>query len=195
MEEVYQTVKKDFKEKFGIEVLNQFGFNNTYTLAVEPETAEQYGLSKISDLRRVAGQLTISPTLEFLNRADGLPGLQEKYAFQFKDVIGIDGSPRYTALINGESDVVDAFATDGLLVKFGLTVLEDDQHFFPPYYAVPLMRSEAYEKYPEIVPVLEEVGALLTDEVMSQLNYQVDEEWKQPQDVAHAFLVEHGIVS
>ncbi len=194
VEEVYQTVKKDFKEKFGIEVLNQFGFNNTYTLAVEPETAEQYGLSKISDLRRVAGQLTISPTLEFLNRADGLPGLQEKYAFQFKDVIGIDGSPRYTALINGESDVVDAFATDGLLVKFGLTVLEDDQHFFPPYYAVPLMRSEAYEKYPEIVPVLEEVGALLTDEVMSQLNYQVDEEWKQPQDVAHAFLVEHGIV-
>ena len=30
-------------------------------------------------------------------------------------------------------DVVDAFATDALLSKLGLTMLEDDLNFFPPY--------------------------------------------------------------
>lgn len=195
MDEVYQTVKNEFKEQFDIEVLGQFGFNNTYTLAMRPETAEQYGISKISDLRKAAGELTASTTLEFLNRADGLPGIEQKYGFQFKNSIGIDGSARYIALMNNESDVVNAFATDGLLMKFGLTVLEDDQHFFPPYYAVPLVRGEILEEYPEIASVLEELGPLLTDGVMSQLNYLVDEEAKEPADVARAFLTEHGIVS
>lgn len=37
-----------------------------------------------------------------------------------------------TAIENDEVDVVDAFATDALLSKLGLTTLEDDLGFFPP---------------------------------------------------------------
>ena len=47
----------------------------------------------------------------------------------------MDGAPRYTALINDEVDVIDAFATDGLLKKFELSVLEDDKSFSPHIYA------------------------------------------------------------
>lgn len=194
VEKIYNTVKTDFKEKFNIDVLNQMGFNNTYTLAVKKDTAEKYNLKTISDIAKVGDELTISPCLEFLNREDGIIGLKKTYNFNFKNEIGIDGSPKYTALMNNESDVIDAFSTDGLLKKFDLTVLEDDKNFFPPYYAIPLVKGETLEKYPEIAPIIEEIAPLLTNEVMIDLNYQVDELRKDPKDVAREFLQENNLL-
>jgi osmoprotectant transport system permease protein len=194
MEEVYNTVKIDFKEKFDIDVLKQMSFNNTYTLAVTQETAQKYNLKTFSDLSKVANQLTAGTTLEFLNREDALLGLEKKYNFKFKDTKGLDGSPRYTALINKNTDVVDAFATDGLLKKFDLYVLEDDKNFFPPYYAIPLVRGETIKQYPEIVPIIEELSEILTDDVMVELNYKVDELQMEPDAVAHDFLIEQGLI-
>lgn len=194
MKKVYNTVKKDYKDKFNIEVLKQMNFNNTYTLAVTKETAQKYNLKTISDLAKVADKLTTTTTLEFLNREDGMIGLSKKYNLNFKDNVGIDGSPRYAALMNNESDVVDAFSTDGLLKKYDLTVLKDDKEFFPPYYAIPIMRSEVLEKYPEIKPLVEEVGDLINDNAMSELNYEVDELKKDPKDVAVEFLQKNKLI-
>lgn len=188
VDKVYKTIKKEMKEKYNVEVLNQMAFNNTYALAVTKETAEKYNLKTISDLTRVANDLIIAPTLEFINREDGLPGLKKEYGLNFKDTIGIDGSPRYTALQNNNAQVIDAFTTDGLLKKFNLTVLEDDKNFFPPYYAIPLVRSDTLKEYPEIEKVLNALGPYLTDEVMQDLNYQVDEVGKNPEKVATDFL-------
>jgi len=191
---VYNTVKTDFKEKFNIDVLKQIGFNNTYVLAVTKETAEQYDLTTISDLSEVAANLTAGTTLEFLNREDGLLGITKLYNFTFKNTIGLDGSPRYLALTNKETDVVDAFSTDGLLKKFELVTLEDDKSFFPPYYALPLVRGEVLEKYPEIIPIIEELGEILTNDIMIDLNYKVDELQMEPDEVAREFLIEAGII-
>lgn len=188
VDKVYQTIKQEMKEKYDVEVLNQMAFNNTYALAVTKETAQKYNLTTISDLTKVSNDLIIAPTLEFINREDGLPGLEKEYGLAFKDTIGIDGSPRYTALQNNNAQVIDAFTTDGLLKKFNLTVLEDDKEFFPPYYAIPLVRNDTLKKYPEIEAVLNELGKYLTDEVMQDLNYQVDELGKSPEKVATDFL-------
>ncbi|WOO35189.1 glycine betaine ABC transporter substrate-binding protein [Anaerocolumna sp. AGMB13020] len=194
MEEVYTTVKNDFKNLYGIDVLKQFAFNNTYVLAVTQETAAAYGLNSISDLAKIGRNLRAGTTLEFLNRIDGIPGLTAFYNFNFKNTVGLDGSPRYVALMNQETDVVDAFSTDGLLKKFELVTLEDDKNFFPPYYAIPLMREEIANKYPEIIPVIEELGDVLTDAVMAELNYKVDELQMEPATVAHDFLVENSFI-
>ncbi|WP_297427551.1 glycine betaine ABC transporter substrate-binding protein [Clostridium sp.] len=194
VEKVYNTVKEDYKDKYNIEVLKQMGFNNTYTLAVTKETAKKYNLKTISDLAKVSNDLTATTTLEFLNREDGLVGLAKKYNFKFKDTVGIDGSPRYAALMNKESDVIDAFSTDGLLKKYDLNVLKDDKNFFPPYYAIPIIRAETLKKYPEIKPLVEEVGDLLNDEVMTGLNYEVDELKKDPKDVAIEFLQKNNLI-
>lgn len=188
VDKVYKTIKKEMKEKYDIEVLNQMAFNNTYALAVTKETAQKYNLATINDLTRVSNDLIIAPTLEFINREDGLPGLEKEYGLSFKDTIGIDGSPRYTALQNNNAQVIDAFTTDGLLKKFNLVVLEDDKNFFPPYYAIPLVRSDTLKEYPEIEKVLNALGPYLTDEVMQDLNYQVDELGKSPEKVATDFL-------
>ncbi|MCR1898960.1 ABC transporter permease subunit [Irregularibacter muris] len=194
MDEVYDTVKKDFKEKFDLEVLEQMNFNNTYTLAVSQEIAGKYNLETISDLAKVGNQLTVGSTLEFLNREDGIVGLAKHYGFSFKNEIGINGSNRYIAIENKEIDVTNAFSTDGLLKKFNLQVLKDDQNFFPPYYAIPIIRSQTLKEYPEIQSILAELGEVLTDEVMMELNYQVDELQQKPKNVAHDFLEEQGML-
>lgn len=195
MEKVYQTVKDELNEQYGINVLKQMNFNNTYTLAVTQETAEQYGLESISDLAKKAGSMTSGTTFEFSNREDGLSGLQKAYGFQVGNSLTLDSAPRYLALEKGEVDIIDAFATDGLLKKFNLKTLVDDKNFFPPYYAIPVIREEALENYPEIPAILEELGLLLTDEVMMELNYKVDELQQNPADVAHEYLIENGLIS
>lgn len=193
VQKVYDTVVKDFNDKYDLAVLDQT-FNNTYTLAMLPERAKELNVKTISDLARVSQDLVISPTLEFTKRGDCLPGLQKAYNLRFKKVVAMDSSPRYIALANGESDVVDAFSTDGLLKKYGLTVLEDDRQFFPPYYTVPIIRNDTLAEHPELKDLLNDLGTHLTEDVMVDLNYQVDEEGKEPEDVAHDFLVAEDLI-
>lgn len=195
MEEVYQTVKKEFKELYDIEVLKQMNFNNTYALGVTQETAKKYQLETVSDFAKVAGNMKSGTTYEFSNREDGLSGLQKAYGFKMGETLSVDSSPRYIALANGEVDVIDAFLTDGLLKKFNVKTLVDDKNFFPPYYPMPIIRSEVYEKYPEIEPLLEKLGVELTDKVMTELNYKVDELQEDPEQVAKEFLQSKGFIS
>ncbi len=193
VEEVYDTVKEEFAEKYDITVLDSLQFNNTYTLAVTPEFAKENDLHTISDLRKINGDFVIETTLEFMNREDGLPGLAEAYDLEpARDPKGLNGSLRYTALENGECDVIDAFLTDGLLKKFNLTVLEDDKGYFPPYYAIPVVRSEVLEAHPELEDVFEKLYPLLTNDTMQELNYEVDELQKTEEEVASEFLEENG---
>ena len=194
MDIVYNTIKKDLAEKFNIGVLKQLNFNNTYALAVRKDTAEQYNLETISDLEKLADKLILSSSLEFLNREDCLVGLRKKYELNFKDIIGIDGSTKYLAIDNRESDIIDVYTTDGLLRKLNLTVLKDDKHFFPPYYAVPLIRNEILQKYPEIIPIFEELGNHLNNDIVSELNHQVDNMRRKPEEVAKEFIKKHNLI-
>ena len=125
--------------------------------------------------------------MEFANRMDGYLGLQKLYNLNFKNVKGIDGGLRYTALQNNETQVTDAFTTDGLLQKFNLKLLKDDKKLFPPYYAVPIVREDTLKKYPEIKPVLLSLEGKITAEDMQKLNYRADE-GEDPRKVAEDFL-------
>ena len=194
VQRVYDTVKQEFASKYNIVVLKHLNFNNTYTLAVTQQTAAKYNLNKISDLRPVAAHMKAGVTFEFLNREDGLHGVEKVYGFRFRDSAPLYGSSRYTALVNRNIDVIDAFSTDGLLKKFQLKVLADDKQFLPPYYAVPLVRADTLQKYPEIETLMDKMGAVLNNDVMTDLNYQVDELHREPRIVAHEFLKQQGLI-
>ncbi|MEH7177706.1 ABC transporter permease/substrate-binding protein [Neobacillus vireti] len=193
-DKVYDYVKKEFKEKYGIDMFKPLGFNNTYAIAVRPDTAEQFNLNTVSDLAKISNGLIMGPTIEFSNREDGLIGLEQAYNMEFKDVQAVDGGLRYTALDNQKSDVIDAFSTDGLIEEFGLKVLEDDKNFFPPYYAVPIVKEETLEKHPELKDVLNSLAGTLTDDKMRNLNYKVDSLKESPAKVAKEFLKEEGLI-
>ncbi|WP_300381718.1 glycine betaine ABC transporter substrate-binding protein [Clostridium sp.] len=194
-DDVYNIVKEKFEKDLGLELLKPIGFNNTYAIATTKEIASKYNLKKVSDLQAISGELLAGPTIEFANREDGLLGLNEAYNIKFKSVKPVDGGLRYTALINGESDIIDAFTTDGLIDKFDLTILEDDKSFFPPYYAAPLIRMDTLEKYPELKDVLNMLNGKITDEKMRKLNYEVDVNGKDPKMVAKEFLAEQGLIN
>ncbi|MFB6468520.1 glycine betaine ABC transporter substrate-binding protein [Cytobacillus sp. Hz8] len=193
-DQVYQYVQKKFNEKYGIELLDPIGFNNTYAIAVRQDTAKKYNLNTISDLANISKDLTFGPTIEFPNREDGLIGLSKAYDIHFKEVKAVDGGLRYTALDNHKSDAIDAFSTDGLIEAFHLKVLKDDKNFFPPYYAVPILKTETLEKYPELRKVINSLAGKLSDAKMRELNYKVDSLKQSPAKVAHEFLEKEGLL-
>ena len=194
-EEVYNIVKESFKDKYKLELLNPLGFNNTYAMAVTQETAEKYNLKTVSDLAKISNELIIGPTIEFPNRDDGLIGLEKAYGMTFKDVKPIDGSLRYTALVNNETQVIDAFTTDGLIDKFNLAILEDDKTFFPPYDAVTVIREDTIENHPELREIIGEIEGKLTEEAMRGMNYEVDINRRDVKEVAKEFLQSQGLIS
>jgi len=191
---VYEICVAELYEQYHLLMLDPLGFNNTYTLSVREDTAEKYGLETFSDLAKVSDKLILGATFEILNRNDGIPNLIKMYDMTFKDMIGIDGTPRYTAIVNDETQVTDAFSTDGLLLQYDLVVLEDDKGFFPPYYAAPVLRPEILVTYPELEAVLDKLTGILDDDSMRDLNYQVDVLKRAPKDVAIEFLKSKGLI-
>ena len=194
MQTVYNTCEKDLKKQ-NVSLLDQCAFNNTYTLAVGKDTANKYNLSAIRDIANSASKLRLGCTLEFQNRHDCMEALQKKYnGMKFKRVVGIDGSPRFTALKNKEVEVIDAFSTDGLLKKYNLQIMQDKDQIFPPYYAVPCVYSDTLKEHPELKEVLNTLAPKLTNEVMMELNYQVDVKNREPSDVAKEYLKKNKLI-
>ena len=193
-DEIYNRSKELMEERYNLTLLNPLGFNNTYTIATTKEIAEKYNIKKISDLAKYNNKFVISPTMEFVNRDDGLSELSKLYGLKFKSVKAMDGSLRYSALKNSNCEFIDAFSTEGLLKAFELQVLEDDKEFFPPYNAVPVIRMDTLEKYPELKEVLSVLDEKIDEETMIDLNYKVDKLSKSPEEVAREFLISEGLI-
>lgn len=194
-EKVYNIVATEYPEKFGLEWLKPWGFNNTYALAMRREQAEELGVTSISDLVEHAGDLTIGAPQETLVREDGIPGLEATYDIEFGDTVGLDPGLMYSAVANGDVDVITAFSTDGRIQSLDLVILEDDRSFYPPYYAAPVVRQELLEASPEVADVLNQMAGRLTDARMTEMNYRADEEGVETSEVARQYLVEEGLIS
>lgn len=194
-DQVYEAVKQAYAKQFECEWLEPFGFNNTYTLTVRSAFATDRQVRRISDLGGVASDLTAGFTAEFAVREDGYPGLKTAYGFGFKDTKDMDPSLMYKAVAQEEVDVICAFATDGRIAAYNLTTLVDDKGFFPPYYAAPVVRSDTLAKHPEIRDALAPLAGLLDDETMQELNFQVDEQKREPAEVAWDFLVSQDLIA
>jgi osmoprotectant transport system substrate-binding protein len=67
-------------------------------------------------------------------------------------------------------------------------LLEDDKHAFPPYDAVPLIRKETLDRYPQLNDVLSSLAGKITEDDMRKMNFAVDGEHRLVKDVVHEFL-------
>ncbi|NGM82443.1 glycine/betaine ABC transporter substrate-binding protein [Paenibacillus sp. 7124] len=193
---VYDTVKKKYKENWDIDTLEQTPFNNTYVLVTSDAIAKKHGLQTLSDVAMKAPELNFGMVPAFAERDDGLPGLKKKYGgFEFKSSKLFDFGLKYQALSSGQVDVTVGTGTDGQIAAYKLVVLKDDKGLWPPYHVAPQIRGELLKAYPEIGDIINGIDKLLTDEVMSGLNWEVEGDKKrEPKDVAREFLKEHGIV-
>ncbi len=192
---VYDVVSDGYLEQFDLVWLDESAFNNTQALAVKRAFSEERGVTTISQLAEIAGELTIVAPSDFVERPDGLQGLQDFYGMEFGDVLSVAPGIRYQALDEDQAQVVLAFGTDGQVAGLDLVLLEDDKSLWPPYHVAPVVRNDTLTANPGIADALNPVAPLLTDQVMSALNWRVDGPDKlEPEEVAREFLEEQGLL-
>ncbi len=129
---------------------------------------------------------------EFIHREDGFQGLKKTYNLKM-DSKEMDAGLMYDALKNGDVDIVSGFSTDGRIKAYQLKTLEDDKHYFPPYYAAPMVRGETLRKFPQLKEAFELLSGNISNEVMTEMNYRVDEDHIPPRKVAAEFLKSIGL--
>lgn len=190
---VFRRVRKLYRSRFGLEWSEPFGFNNTFAVAMLPQKAKRLGIRTISDLKKHEDVLRPGTGHEFLEREDGFRGLTEAYGLAFAHPPrGVELGLIYRALTENEVDFVVGSATDGLIDKFGLVVLEDDRAFFPPYDAAAVYRPQTAERVPELRTVLGLLEGKIDEAAMRGLNRAVDDEGRAASEVVRSFLTERG---
>jgi osmoprotectant transport system substrate-binding protein len=179
----------------GITALPPTPFVSSNEVAVTKATADKYGLSKISDLSKVASKLTLYGSPECRQRLDCLLGLQQVYGLKFKKFVPVDIALRHQVLKSGQADVSIVFTTDPQIKRENEVLLKDDKGMFPPYNSTLLLKKATADKAgPDLVTVVGQVNKGLTAEVMQELNARVDLDKKTPDVVAGEYLKESGLV-
>jgi osmoprotectant transport system substrate-binding protein len=185
---VYERVKKEYAERFGLEVTEPLGFENTFAMVIRGEDAKRFNLQKLSDVTALAPKWRAGVGYEFLERPDGFNGLCERYNLKFRDKPRVmDLGLIYRALVDHQVDVVAGNSTDGLISALGLVALEDDRRYFPPYDAVPIVRRAALERFPALRGALAELGGKVSATDIRQMNYAVDGLHREPAAVVSEF--------
>ena len=171
----------------GLRMTEPLGFNNTYAIGVTAGLADELGLRTISDLRRHPG-LVMGFGNEFMNRADGWPGLRRHYDLPHQDVRGLDHDLAYRGIASGALQVIDLYATDAEIAYYGLRSLRDDRGFFPVYDAVLLYRADLESRAPGALAQLRRLSGSLDADTMAGLNASVKIDRRGEAEVAAEFL-------
>ena len=173
--------------KHGLRMLPPLGFNNTYAIGMKAALAERLKLRTISDLKNHA-ELVLGFGNEFMDRADGWPGLQQAYQLPQQNVRGLDHDLAYRGIESGTLDVTDLYATDAEIAYYKLRALEDDLNYFPVYNAVILYRADVEQRAPEVAAMFKRLAGRIDAPTMSRMNAQVKLNGEAESAVAAGFL-------
>lgn len=191
---VYRMVQRAYRQRFGLEVTEPLGFENTFALVIRGEDARQNHYRTISDIVARAPQWRAGVGYEFLERPDGFRGWIARYGLRFAEPPRVmDLGLIYRALKEKQVDIVAGNSTDGLVAALDLVALEDDKHFFPPYDAVPIVRQDTLARFPQLRAVLAGLASRITAADMRRLNYAVDGEHRDVAAVVREFRKSKGL--
>ena len=188
------TVRRLYASRYNVDVGAPLGFENTFAMVIRGDDARRLHLSTLSGAAAYAPQWRLGVGYEFEQRPDGLPGLSKAYGLKFAE------SPRtmdlgllYRALGAHQVDMIAANSTDGPIQALGLTVLEDDKHYFPPYQAVPLVRADALQRWPQIQTALDALAGKISADDMRAMNEAVDGQHRDPAEAVREVLARKGL--
>ena len=193
-EDMWKQLQKEYKEKYDMSWIGQYGFNNTYALIVREEAAKKYNLTKTSQLANVSNELVFGGNSDYIERKDGFHLLCDTYGLKFKDVKDIDIGLKYEALKKGDIDVSNGFTTDAQLSNDNVRVLEDDKHLQVNYFCSNVVRNDTLKSHPGLEEAIMKLDNSITDKEMASLNYKVEVEGKEDAEVAKDYLTEKGII-
>jgi glycine betaine/choline ABC-type transport system substrate-binding protein len=159
-------------------------------------TADELGVTTISDLKGKSQDLTLAGSPQCAERIDCLAGLEQNYGLKFKKFTPVDIGLRYTVLDKGDADLSILFTSDAQLANSDkYTVLEDDKGLIPAGNVIFIASKEVADQAgPDFAKVIGEVQQNLTLDVIQELNSRVDIDKQEPADVAHDYLKSSGLV-
>jgi len=201
-ENILESVRKEFKNRWNIIWLAPLGFDNTYTLAMRESQAEKLEVEKISDLAPYVApsgvphgnELQAGFDHEYTMRPE-FKRFQGVYGFSFEgNITLLVPDLMYKAIKDGQVDVIDAFSTDGRIAAYNLRILKDDKNLFPPYDTCILVNSKTLKKHQALKNILEKLSGKISLKQMRRMNYAVTDEYKSPAAVANSFLKEQGLL-
>ncbi len=203
-QEQYEAVREADLAENRLAWLPPAPMNNTYAFAITQESADEYGITRLSQIREVPVEdRTFCIEGEFRNRSDGLPGMLKTYDLPLGSRDGVPNENLqtyqtgaiYDATSKGECTFGEVFTTDGRIKALDLQLLEDDRTYFPNYNVSLVLRDEVYRAHPEIEELMAPLTEKLTDDVLTDLNAEIDVDGREPTDVAYDWLVEEGFVA
>jgi osmoprotectant transport system substrate-binding protein len=199
----YVAVRDEDLAKNSLAWLPPAPMNDTYDMAITQATKKKYGISKLSEIKKVpVKDRTFCVESEFTNRPDGLKGMLAKYGVPLGKPNGVPRSNLHTlqtgaiyqATARGDCTFGEVFTTDGRIVALHLTPLEDDRSFFPKYNGCLVVTKSVVDKYPQIAELFAGVSRKLTNDVLLKLNAKVDVDGEEPAQVAFDWLKSQGFI-
>ncbi|HKF51805.1 MAG TPA: glycine betaine ABC transporter substrate-binding protein [Candidatus Acidoferrales bacterium] len=186
---VFDRVRSEYARRFNLIVEPPLGFNDSFAIVIRGQDARQDQLHTTSQAAKYSPNWRAGFGYEFMERPDGYDGFVKTYGLKFT------GEPRimdlnllYRALTAHQVDIVAGNTTDGQLLGDDFTVLEDDKHYFPPYQAVTIVRSEIGKNRPGVLAAIAELSGKISDNNMQHLNYEAIAQHKDITAVVHEFL-------
>jgi len=171
----------------GLRMTAPLGFNNTYAIGVKASLARRLKLDTISDLKQHP-KLVMGFSNEFMDRADGWPGLKKRYQLPQQNVNGLNHDLAYRGIEAGTLQVTDLYATDAEIAYYHLRTLKDDLGYFPEYKAVILYRAELAQRAPKLVALFNRIAGHIDAQTMSAMNARVKIQGQPEARVAADFL-------
>lgn len=177
----------------GLTVLTPAQAQDSDSLVVTAQTAQEHDLRSIADLHPVAHTLVIGGPPEWKTRSTGLPGLKSVYGLTFQEFKPLDvaGPLTVQALKNGQVQVANLFSTDPSIAANNFVVLADTKHLFPAQNVVPLIATNAASE--PVRHALDHVSRKLDTPALAALVRQVVIDKKDPATVAQQFLDTHPV--
>ena len=183
--------------KLGLTAFNPTPFADANAVGLLQSTADDLGVTKISDLTGKSENLTLAGSPECRQRIDCLAGLEKYYGLKFGKFTPIDIGLRYEVLDKGDADLSILFTSDAQLFVDSnkYTLLDDDKGVLPAGNVIFISdKQTAEDAGPDYQATIEKVQQGLTLEVMQELNARVDVDKQKPEDVAHDYLQESGYI-
>lgn len=187
---VYEQVKREYADKFKVEVSLPLGFENTFAILVRGNDARQLNLKTISNAAPHTPKWRAGFGQDFKTRADGYPGFSKAYNINFAEVREMDLSLTYIALSSRQVDLIAGNSTDGRIAQLDLVQLTDDRRYFPPYEAVYLIRQDTLARTPQLRDALARLANAISTDEMRQLNYEIDGNKRDPKEVVRTWLAQ-----
>jgi osmoprotectant transport system substrate-binding protein len=193
--QAFEESRHDF-EQLGLVAYPPTPFSSANAVGLLTETADELGVSRISDLEGKSQDMRLYGSPECRQRIDCLVGLERNYGLEFKSFTPVKIGLRYVVLDRGDADLSILFTTDAqLFFSDEYVILEDDRGVLPAGNVLFVARQQtADEAGPDFADTVESVQENLTLDVMQELNARVDIDREKPEEAATRYLEEFGYI-